>query len=135
MIQGLPASEQRIDAKPAAKMKRITFLRIAAAAVLLIVGIAVVYTLLQPKAITGDLNVDVPPGGNKAVLTLADGRMIPLSEDKEGIALQTEGIRYTDGTALLADDKAGTAAQYTLTTPRGGQYQITLSDGTRVWLN
>src|SRR5699024_4772886 len=34
------------------------------------------------------------------------------------------------------NQKRNRAVQYnTLTTPRGGQYQLTLADGTKVWLN
>lgn len=74
---------------------------------------------------------DVAPGGNNASLTLADGRRIELSSEKEGIALDAGTLTYTDGTELekkLAD-------YATLATPRGGQYQIVLPDGSKVWLN
>lgn len=84
----------------------------------------------QPS--TGDQITDIAPGGNKATLTLADGRAINLSKEQSGIVVG-DGVTYADGSALLNEDAPSSAQQ--LTTPKGGTYQVTLSDGTRVWLN
>ncbi|SMC44403.1 FecR family protein [Pedobacter africanus] len=82
---------------------------------------------------------DIPSGSNKATLTLANGKTINLSEAKTGVLIKGSMVTYNDGAAIgaLADgevDPAGSRIQ-TITTPKGGTYQITLSDGTRVWLN
>lgn len=88
---------------------------------------------------------DIPPGGNKATLTLADGRTIDLSEAQSGIVVG-DGIAYLDGSEVFetgdgkleAEDSLHTGRtidDLRLTTPKGGTYQITLSDGTKVWLN
>lgn len=90
-------------------------------------------------------STDIPPGGNRATLTLADGRTVNLSELHTGIIVGDE-IAYLDGTEVLElgigakgqgqDNPAGPAtADLQLTTPKGGAYQITLPDGTHVWLN
>jgi len=81
----------------------------------------------------------IVPGSDRATLTLADGRTVDLSAAKKGIAVGN-GIRYLDGTeviALTADEGKQTANTrlLTLTTPKGGQYQLSLPDGTKVWLN
>ncbi|HJT75011.1 MAG TPA: FecR domain-containing protein [Chitinophaga sp.] len=84
----------------------------------------------------------VRPGGNKATLTLANGDVITL-EDAENGALSTQGgtkiIKLKSGQLAYNSEQgtaAGTpAALNTLATPRGGQYQVTLPDGTEVWLN
>lgn len=79
------------------------------------------------------------PGGNKAVLTLADGSAIVLDTTKDG-RLTTQGavkvIKLADG-QLAYQQAADTGAivYNSIATPRGGQYQLTLSDGTQVWLN
>ncbi|KAA2238535.1 DUF4974 domain-containing protein [Chitinophaga agrisoli] len=80
----------------------------------------------------------IPPGSNKAILTLANGSTIPL--DSNGNQLIHQGntaIRQTGG--LLHYDNnnnTATAISYnTLTTPRGGQFQVRLPDGTQAWLN
>ncbi len=75
---------------------------------------------------------DVSPGGNRATLTLEDGKSIDLSSDQDGIIVSEGKISYADGSRLL---ESSAAINYQLSTPQGGQYQITLSDGTEVWLN
>lgn len=81
---------------------------------------------------------DAQPGGNKAILTLADGEMINLNEAQQGIIVG-DGITYADGTPVLdnqrKEGKNPGAIYLTLRTPKGGMYQVTLPDGTHVWLN
>jgi transmembrane sensor len=125
-------------------IRRISFTRIAAAAaVLLMLGIGG-YFLLVPSA---DKQVtvkryknDVLPGGNKAMLTLSDGSTISLEDAQQGSLAQQGGsqvIKSADGElAYNKTGQQGEEIQYnTLTTPLGGQYRITLPDGTSVWLN
>lgn len=79
----------------------------------------------------------IEPGGNKATLTLSDGRQINLSSAQDGIIVNN-GISYGDGTSLQEnnlDHDTGKATQLVLQTPRGGTYRVTLPDGTQVWLN
>jgi transmembrane sensor len=90
---------------------------------------------------------DIQPGVNKATLTLANGSKIILSDVKQGgiarqrnvtVKLQNGRLIYSiDG--LHADNEQPNfkipAQINTLTTPRGGQFQADLPDGTKVWLN
>jgi len=78
---------------------------------------------------------DVVPGGNRATLTLADGRQIDLSDTQSGIVIGQERILYEEGAEELAGLELGEAVPLELWVPRGGTYQVTLADGTRVWLN
>jgi transmembrane sensor len=86
---------------------------------------------------------NVSPGGNKAVLTLADGRKISLTDAANGELAKQQGIQITktaDGQLVYTidhttKDAANTTALNTITTPNGGQYQVRLPDGTQVWLN
>ncbi|WP_256009028.1 FecR domain-containing protein [Desertivirga xinjiangensis] len=86
---------------------------------------------------------DIPPGGNKAVLTLADGRKIVLNNIQNGELADEAGIKITktgDGQLAYhisdAGDKQAAAVSFNvIETPNGGQYQVTLPDGTKVWLN
>lgn len=85
---------------------------------------------------------DIIAGKNKATLTLANGKSIVLSETKTGVVIGTDGLRYNDGSivergesSISGDDENGIARTLTASTPRGGTYQITLIDGTKVWLN
>jgi ferric-dicitrate binding protein FerR (iron transport regulator) len=83
---------------------------------------------------------DIAPGGNKAILTLADGTQVILDSANNG-AITKQGnvtvIKLDDGQlAYNASSTSTSALTYnTVTTPRGGQYQLVLSDGTKVWLN
>lgn len=86
---------------------------------------------------------DVAPGGNKATLKLANGQVIVLDTTGNGVLLNHGGIeikKIADG-KLAFNVQAKTIGKQssnetnTITTPRGGQYQITLSDGSEVWLN
>lgn len=83
---------------------------------------------------------DAAPGGNKATLTLANGVTITLDSQATGLLARQGNTRIIKLNAgqISYNGKAGTnqATLYnTLTTPRGGKYQITLSDGSKVWLN
>lgn len=82
---------------------------------------------------------DIAPGTNKATLTLADGSIISLDEAKTG------NLAKQGNTAIVKLDSGQLAYQVkgaikeisynTLTTPRGGQFHLTLPDGSEVWLN
>lgn len=84
----------------------------------------------------------IVPGSNKAFITLADGSKISLTDASSGRIAKENGVQITktaDGkliyTLLEMDHPARELAYNTITTPRGGQYQIVLPDGTHVWLN
>jgi ferric-dicitrate binding protein FerR (iron transport regulator) len=130
---------------------------VAAAAVLVvIVGLYFFYnySTVSQRSVAGNdghspANTDVAPGGNKAVLTLANGSMIVLDSVHQGtLAMQGNNrvmkvdrgmIAYHQlaaGSGQPAGEKRQPEVQFnTLTTPRGGEYQLELSDGTKVWLN
>lgn len=84
---------------------------------------------------------DLAPGGNKAVLTLADGSKIILDHASNGMLTQqgsTDVVKNADGevTYNASKEKSAITASYNLiTTPRGGQFKLTLPDGSLVWLN
>jgi len=91
------------------------------------------------------LKNDILPGGNKAILTLANGKQIVLTDARNGtLAIQhnTEIKKTADGKIVYAINNPGTSAnqnsgvQYnTITTPHGGQYTVILPDGSKVSLN
>jgi transmembrane sensor len=112
------------------------------AAVLLLCTGAVFFKINYGKQ--GHL-ADVAPGGNKAVLTLADGSKIILDKADNGNLANQGGVRITkaDDRQLVYTLNANSGQTEhvnevltnTISTPRGGQYQVNLPDGTRVWLN
>jgi ferric-dicitrate binding protein FerR (iron transport regulator) len=85
---------------------------------------------------------DIAPGGNKAFLTLANGKRVSLTDAKNGELSVQSGVRVVkekDGQlTYTAVDTAYSSLHLsynTIETPRGGQYQVLLPDGSRVWLN
>ena len=94
---------------------------------------------VQPRK---DTAPDILPGRNKAVLTLASGKAITLDDAKNGnIADDGDAQIVKTGNggvlsyhALGKEGKEGSAFN-TISTPRGGQYQVNLADGSKVWLN
>jgi len=86
---------------------------------------------------------DVKPGGNKATLILSDGTKINLNDiDAGGIVANQAGtriVKHKDGQLvydIVSNSGSNTVGLYnTIRTPLGGQYQLRLPDGSRVWLN
>ncbi|GGC22487.1 iron dicitrate transporter FecR [Parapedobacter defluvii] len=93
------------------------------------------YTIQSDQSVAIVAVADVPPGTNKATLTLADGRIIDLSESESGIVVKDDRIAYHDDLREVVDLPVSGVQQLVLAAPKGGTYQLTLSDGTRVWLN
>jgi transmembrane sensor len=91
----------------------------------------------QPVEIPSDFT----PGTNHATLTWADGQLSLLDTLEIGdeihpdqstiIKTSNKGIVYKPG----HQDVSGAPKYHLLQTPYGGQYQVTLSEGTKVWLN
>lgn len=132
---------------PAAAVRKMPFLKRRwvqyAASIILLLGIGIYYyeTLLhQLPAKNSIVKSDKLPGGNKAVLILANGRTLILDSLNQGI-LATEGGSEISKSASgeISYHNRGLAGASvplnTLKTPMGGQYQLQLPDGTKVWLN
>ncbi|QNK61521.1 FecR family protein [Pedobacter sp. PAMC26386] len=94
---------------------------------------------------TSQLASVIQPGGNKATLTLANGEKISLTDTTNGEIAEQSGICvtktadgqlvYTVKNSAAASSLKNTLQFNTIETPVGGQYQINLPDGTKVWLN
>ena len=84
---------------------------------------------------------DIRPGGNKAMLILADGRKIALDSSANGVLAAQQNTtvsKLADGQLAYkgsTNEKPMPLAFNTLSTPKAGQFALTLADGTRVWLN
>jgi hypothetical protein len=130
------------------KPKRLTFLRIAVAASvigLILLGAYFWFNREGPGEVAqtkvrenGNKN-DVTPGGRKAILTLANGSTIVLDDAQNGTLAQQGNTKVIKLNGKLDYNASGSSAKEilynTITTPRGGQYQIELPDGSQVWLN
>ncbi|HTI89454.1 MAG TPA: FecR domain-containing protein [Puia sp.] len=120
--------------------------RIAAAACIILAVSTAGYFLLQrpikEEHLAEHLQQDVLPGSNKAFLVLGNGQRISLTDAGNGTIARQGGssIKKTaDG--IVVYDRSNARRQNaeqlynTIETPRGGQYQVTLADGSKVWLN
>ena len=97
---------------------------------------------LATRAITKSepsLAKDALPGTKGAVLTLSNGQQIVLDSAGNGrLASQGSAVIVNKNGEIIYYVKgngSNEALYNTMTTPRGRQYQLLLSDGTKVWLN
>ncbi|MEN0053529.1 MAG: FecR domain-containing protein [Mucilaginibacter sp.] len=134
-----------------AKVIRNRWLQVAA--ILLVTSLAwLFFTHGKKNQETGNVNLtanngkkSIVPGGNKAYLTLADGSQIILNDAKNGKVATQSGVKVSKTSSgmlvyqiagLSSNNQADVKPEFnTITTPRGGQYQVILADGTKVWLN
>ncbi|MCL4639756.1 MULTISPECIES: FecR family protein [Olivibacter] len=116
----------------------IRYSSVAAVFIAFVVGIFFLrkhYFVIEPNEKNGQsLSENFVPGHNQATLTSSNGQTLELSDAHLGIVIN-KNITYNDGTELNIGQNTIEHTQLTLSTPKGGQYQVTLADGTKVWLN
>lgn len=139
-------SQPEFNATPPAVPVRKLWYRIAAAAVFFISIAAGLYFYQNRYKVPASerfANQDIAPGGNKAILTLSNGKKINLNAAGTGKLANESGISISKTKSgqliyTIVGNVAGDHQDHgynTITTPRGGQYQVNLPDGTTVWLN
>jgi len=123
--------------------RRFAWMRWAAAAAILlfIAGAGVLYLVThnRNKQATPVIAAarDLPPGTHKALLTLADGSVVSLDSNSSRRLQQGSSTVEQKDDKLVYQQRQERAAvsMNTLTTPRGAQFHVQLSDGTKVWLD
>lgn len=99
------------------------------------------YPIKQPADNTQIIKKDsIMPLGKVARLVLGNGETVELTDNIGEILLEEGGVQVHNGKSMLhyVAQSGGGAKEVvfnTLLVPRGGEYQLTLSDGTKVWLN
>ena len=135
---------QEPDQVPGARGVRPLYRWMAAAAVLLFMALGLWFVVgrdIREKstAVGPAIGQDFAPGGDKAVLTLADGSRVVLDTADNGALTRQGSVTVIKLNGQLAYNREGnTSAEVfynTITTPKGGQYQLVLADGSKVWLN
>lgn len=140
MQQGAPAAEKM------GIVKRLFTRPLVAAAVVILVASAGIWFLVANRPQPDHLTIadrfknDIPPGSNKAILTLANGASFALHDmDDKGRQRLASGnfLRLDSGELVYNSSSASarTTGYNKLATPRGGQFKLMLPDGSRIWLN
>ncbi|RZK37353.1 MAG: hypothetical protein EOO90_25385, partial [Pedobacter sp.] len=129
------------------KLKRFNPWKYAVAASLLIVSSLALYHYIPKEKISFEPQVAatkelIKAGGNRATLTLGDGTEIDLTKIENGTVNLSSDVKITKTSSgeiiysILDNPKNQSSPTFnTIRTPSGGEYQITLPDGTKVWLN
>ncbi|SMC58218.1 FecR family protein [Pedobacter africanus] len=141
----------KAPASPDIELKNNRFRYLAIAAAILIAlsaGLFFIQNKLSGGSVAEQLvktGKDFVPGGNKATLLLADGSRISLTDAANGKLAKQAGMTITktrDGQLVynldaqyIAGPSKARNQMNTISTPRGGQYQVALPDGSKVWLN
>ncbi|MEJ7694605.1 FecR domain-containing protein [Daejeonella sp.] len=135
---------------PAQRSRRSLFGKLLIAATVIITAAISLYFYkgagkIEPEYFSEiDVKNDIAPGDNKAILTLADGSRISLDDAAEGFVASQGNTSITkteDGQIVYKKNEegmksmSGSSAANTIQTPKGGRYQISLPDGSKVWLN
>lgn len=136
------------DQAPVFHISRRTWSFVAAAIFLLLISTTTVLLIHQKRgsALAQNENnnraaKDIAPGHDNAILTLADGTAVVLDSAVNGTLTKQGNSKVIKINGQLAyyklkdKDVDGTPVYNAVTTARGNQYQLVLTDGTRVWLN
>lgn len=120
----------------------------AAAAIIMVLGFGILYLTKNKPLNTknllavNDKTLDVLPGVDKAILTLADGSKVVLDNHSNENIIEKGGLTISktkDGQLIYkvsnGVQKGNAIAYNTIETAKGNQYQVLLPDGTKVWLN
>jgi transmembrane sensor len=135
------------EIRPKTKNNNFRYLKVAAAVSgLIIVSLTLFKPFITDKKHAATVKLakasPLPPGSNKAMLILSDGSSIALTDAKKGQLANDKGVKINknaNGQITYTRNGMSTKLQVnafnTVITPRGGQYQLVLSDGSKVWLN
>jgi transmembrane sensor len=127
---------------PKTKVLRFAWMRVAAAAILVcmvVSGSFIWYQNNKSNTSTSSIITTLPSNASAALtLTLADGTTVAL-DSNASLNLKEAGAHISqineEGLVYQSISSQGPTAYNTLQIPAGRQYQLTLSDGTKVWLN
>jgi transmembrane sensor len=113
------------------------------AAILIPFIFAVWFIFQNNNKIEPEINIastKIQPGTSKAILKLSDGTIVNLEDEKELVA-EFDGTTISNTNKEIIYNPSGKKVKFrklqynTIEIPRGGEYQLILSDGTKVWLN
>lgn len=108
----------------------------AAAAMIILAGVGAYWWAGRSMDKHTVVQTNIQPGREGAILTLADGSQLLLDTVRNGtVALQGGSTAKVVNGALVYEGSSENLIYNTMSTPRGRQFQLTLPDGSKVWLN
>ncbi len=130
---------REIDTKHTGHITRMKIMKYAAAVILLAgITVALQQLLVKNPKETDTANL-IRPGEKKAILITPDNRQIKLGKTASKKIIHLKNARLTDTNAVLTYEtdlrKAGTTEYNELIVPRGGEYSLILSDGSKIMVN
>jgi hypothetical protein len=78
---------------------------------------------------------DIAPGTSAAVLILSDGEKVLLGDKQSAKEIEKDNLIVENDTLKYSGLKKNKIDYNTIIIPRGGEYVVRLSDGTKIWLN
>ncbi|RIH64873.1 FecR family protein [Mariniphaga sediminis] len=126
------------------KLRRNKYSRLLSYASFTLLGVVLataIYFILprfEKQSVVEEVDIPIKPGSSKATLILDNGEVYGLSENSEEVF--SEGGAQIKNTGdkleyIAVTPEEGEVRFHTLEVPRGGEYFLVLSDGTKVWLN
>lgn len=134
---------QEISRRKVVPMRPFRYLKWgAAAATIVLISTAIIFYISRkpaaPRLAQQHFRHVGSPGSNKAQLTLADGSVVTLDSTGNQVIQQgTVKVQQQNGQLLypIAAGPSSIVSYNLLAVPRGGQFNVVLPDGSRVWLN
>ncbi|MET3499736.1 hypothetical protein ABIC45_001327 [Mucilaginibacter rubeus] len=118
-----------------------------AAIVILTLSISILLYLRNENRVKGNDKSQIAqatmikPGSNKAILILGNGQKLALKNHTQVSINEDDGTAVSNKNEILAYKHAGKAnagqqvIYNTIVVPRGGEYQLVLADGSKIWMN
>lgn len=144
MKQSWKSLNQKINERNHRPIKnpQTTLWKIAAVAASVAIVIGISFLLINQDPIRKSMDrisqnkIIISPGSHKAILTLSNGQQVLLGSSKnynlQSCNINKNQVIYNQNGKK---DNADKISYNEISTPLGGEYQIVLADGTRVWLN
>ena len=125
--------------------KHQSLLKYAAAVILLLTVSVLIYrnNYKEPKKLVNKIAQEsINPGTNHAILILNDGQKVTLKKHAKISLNEKDGTAVSNQNDVLTYKQNGQGADAeqkltynTIMVPKGGEYQLILADGSKVWMN
>lgn len=136
--KGLERALQQVRSQRKVRVRRLWMGAAASVAILIAVFSAATFVLNEEQALEPVIvSAKIEAGNSKATLVLGSGQEVVLDDAQNAVITTGNGgvIRNQDRLLSYEDQQADNDELNSIRTPRGGEYKLVLSDGTKVWLN